>query len=59
MGRPKLPKGQAKGELFAARFAPQEAKTISSAISRSGQSKSQWLRDSLLNVAQKTLGQHA
>ena len=51
IGRPKLPKDQAKGVLFAARFAPQEAKTISTAISHSGRSKSDWVRGALLAVA--------
>lgn len=51
MGRPKVPKAQAKAMLFAARFAPDEAKTISKAISDSGQSKTEWIRASLLSAA--------
>jgi len=51
IGRPKLPKSQAKGVLFAARVASEEAKTISKAITDSGQRKSDWIRSSLLSAA--------
>jgi hypothetical protein len=51
LGRPKLPKNRAKAVLFAARFTQQDAKPISLAIQRSGKSKSQWVRQSLIEAA--------
>jgi len=51
MGRPKLPKGEAKGELIAARFSALEAKQIHAAIARSGRTKPEWVRNSLLSSA--------
>jgi hypothetical protein len=52
MGRPKLPKGQAKGVLFAVRIASQEAEKIDEAIKKSGLSKPVWARNALVNAAQ-------
>ena len=51
MGRPKIGIQNAKGELFAARFTPGEAKQISQAIRKTGQSKSDWIRKALLFAA--------
>jgi hypothetical protein len=51
MGRPKLPKGEAKGEVYGARLAPDDAKTVSAAIQRSGLDKSEWIRKALLSAA--------
>lgn len=51
MGRPKLPKGQAKGELFAVRVSKDEADKIHSAIKKSGKKKPHWLRDAILSNA--------
>ena len=51
MGRPKLPKGEAKGVLIALRFTPLEAKQIDAAIKRAGQKKTQWMRNALLSAA--------
>ena len=52
MGRPVLPKGAAKGILIGARFAPDESKQVHDAVVRSGQSKSQWVREKLISAAQ-------
>jgi len=52
MGRPRLPKGEAKGVLIGARFAPDEAQTVTQAVKRAGQIKSAWVRTVLLSAAQ-------
>jgi hypothetical protein len=52
MGRPKLPKGTAKGVLFAVRVAANEAERIHQAIRKSGLSKPDWARNALINAAQ-------
>ena len=49
-GRPKLGK-EAKGELFAARFNPTEARAINAAIQVFGQGKTGWIRKALLSAA--------
>lgn len=51
MGRPKIGTRNAKGEVFAARFTPPEAKHLQAAISKSRSSKSEWIRTALLTVA--------
>lgn len=51
MGRPKLPKGEAKGVLFAVRVAKPDADSINAAIRRSGLSKPDWQRHALLAAA--------
>ncbi|MGD0085801.1 MAG: hypothetical protein ABSC24_01600 [Verrucomicrobiota bacterium] len=51
MGRPKLPKGTAKGVLFAVRVAANEAEKIQTAIRKSGLSKPDWARNALINAA--------
>lgn len=51
MGRPKLPKGTAKGVLFAVKVAANEADKINQAIKRSGQTKPDWARNALLAAA--------
>lgn len=51
MGRPKLPRGEAKGVLFAVRVAKGEAERIQTAIKRSGLSKPDWARNALLSAA--------
>lgn len=52
MGRPKLPKGEVKDILIGAKFAPDEAKAVESAVKRSGQVKSEWIRKALLSAAE-------
>lgn len=51
MGRPKLPKGTAKGVLFAVKIAATEADKINQAIERSGLTKPDWARNALLAAA--------
>jgi hypothetical protein len=48
IGRPKVPKSRAKAVLIGARFARDEAKQIESAVNRSNQDASKWIRKSLL-----------
>ncbi len=52
MGRPTLPKGEAKGVLIGARFSTDEAKQVEAAANRAKQNKSAWVRDVLLSTAQ-------
>ena len=49
-GRPSVG-DKAKDVFFAARFNPLEAKTLLSAIKASGESKSSWIRKTLLSAA--------
>lgn len=49
-GRPKLPKGQAKGKIVPVRFAPEEVERVYRAAESSRQTVSQWIR-STLNAA--------
>lgn len=50
LGRPKLPKGEAKGRIVPVRFNPQDIKRIESAARASDQTVSEWIR-STLNAA--------
>ena len=52
MGRPKIGIQNAKGEVFAARFTPIEARHLKSAIRQAKQGKSDWIRKALLSSAQ-------
>ena len=49
-GRPKLPKGAAKGSIVPVRFSPEDRKRVEAAAKASGQSVSEWIR-STLNAA--------
>ena len=51
MGRPKLPKGEAKGVLIGARFSPDESRRVHDAVKRSKLVKSDWVRKHLLQAA--------
>lgn len=51
IGRPKLPKGEAKGEVFSVRVAANEAAQIGLAIRKSGMSKPEWARNALISMA--------
>ena len=51
LGRPKLAKGEARGVLVGARFAPEEAKRVQAAVKESGLGKSEWIRNTLLGAA--------
>jgi hypothetical protein len=50
IGRPKLPKGEAKGRIVPVRFSAGEVKRIMAAASASNQKVSEWIR-STLNAA--------
>ena len=52
VGRPKIGVKNAKGELFAVRVTPDDAKAVNAAVRQSGQDKPDWLRKALLSVAQ-------
>ncbi len=54
VGRPKLPKGEAKGRIVPVRFSAEDLKQISAAAKASGQTLSDWIR-SALNSALKAL----
>jgi hypothetical protein len=51
MGRPKLPEGTANTVLFAFKIAANEAEQIEAAAKRSGLTKAQWSRQTLLAAA--------
>jgi hypothetical protein len=51
IGRPKLPKREALGELFGVRLRPGEATQIRDAIRKSGKRQPDWLRSALLSAA--------
>jgi hypothetical protein len=50
IGRPKLPKGEAKGRIVPVRFSTDEVKRITAAASAKDQKVSEWIR-STLNAA--------
>jgi predicted HicB family RNase H-like nuclease len=47
VGRPKLAKGEAKGQLVAVRFQPEDLKKIAAAAKSSKQTVSGWIRSTL------------
>jgi len=51
MGRPKVPKSKALGEVFSGRLRPDEGKEVRAAIRQSGKSQSAWIREALLKAA--------
>lgn len=44
IGRPKLPKGEAKGRIVPVRFSPEAIKAIETAAKASKQTTSEWIR---------------
>jgi hypothetical protein len=50
MGRPKLPKGEAKGRIVPVRFSVEEVQRITAAAGAKNQKVSEWIR-STLNAA--------
>jgi len=46
-GRPKLPKGQAKGKIVPVRFSPEAIKAVEAAAKESKQTVSEWIRSTL------------
>jgi hypothetical protein len=53
LGRPKVPKEKAKAKWISARFSPEEAEEINAAITGSGKTKSNWVREALLETARR------
>lgn len=53
IGRPRLAKKDALGEVFAVRLRPAEAREVLAVIRTSGQTKPDWLRAALLAAARK------
>jgi hypothetical protein len=47
IGRPKLPKGEAKGRIVPVRFSAGEVKRITAAANASNQKLSEWIRGTL------------
>ena len=50
VGRPKLPKGEAKGKIVPVRFAAGDLKAVAAQAKASNQSVSEWIR-STVNAA--------
>jgi uncharacterized protein (DUF1778 family) len=48
VGRPKLPKGNAKAEMLRVRATPDELKAFDRAAKASKQKRSEWIRSTLL-----------
>jgi hypothetical protein len=55
VGRPKLPKGEAKGRIVPIRFAASEIRAVESAAGVSKQSVSEWIRAAVRAGLQQTL----
>jgi uncharacterized protein (DUF1778 family) len=51
-GRPKLPKGAAKGKIVAMRFDAEELKRLDAAAKASKQTRSDWMRATLFAAMQ-------
>jgi predicted HicB family RNase H-like nuclease len=47
VGRPKLPKGEAKGKIVALRFSAEDVKRVTAAAKAQKLSVSQWIRSTL------------
>jgi predicted HicB family RNase H-like nuclease len=47
VGRPKLPKGEAKGRIVPVRFNAEDLKAIAASAKRSKQTVSEWIRSTL------------
>jgi predicted HicB family RNase H-like nuclease len=46
-GRPRLPKGEAKGKMVNIRFAPERIKAVEAAAKANNQSVSEWVRSTI------------
>ena len=49
-GRPRLPKGEAKGKIVPIRFTKAEAQRLAKAAQRNGQTLSEWIRHTVLTA---------
>jgi hypothetical protein len=54
IGRPPLPRSEARAKYLSLRLRPDEQREVDDAIERSGKSKSDWLRDALLAAARSS-----
>lgn len=54
VGRPKMPKGEAKGRIVPVRFTASDLKTITAAAKASNQTVSEWLRSAVMGRNLKT-----
>lgn len=53
VGRPKLPKGEAKGKIVAIRFDAEELKRIDTAARTGNKSRSEWIRSTLFAAIER------
>ena len=53
VGRPKLPKGEAKGRIVPVRFRPEDIKAIEAAAKASNQTVSEWIRSTIHATVQR------
>ena len=56
VGRPKMPKGEAKGRIVPVRFTPDDLKAMAAAAKAKNQSISEWIRSTIhaANASQTT-----
>jgi predicted HicB family RNase H-like nuclease len=47
VGRPKMPKGEAKGRIVPVRFQPEDLKRMQAAAKANNQSISEWVRNTI------------
>lgn len=47
IGRPKLPKGEAKGRIVPIRFSPETIRAVEAAAKASRQTTSEWIRQTV------------
>jgi hypothetical protein len=52
MGRPKLPKGEAKGKIVPVRFEPDDLKLVTAAARIANKTLSEWIRGALRTAAE-------
>ena len=50
VGRPKLPKGEAKGKIVPVRFTKTEFEQLTKAAKANGQNVSEWIRSTFLSA---------
>jgi hypothetical protein len=55
-GRPRLPKGEARGAVLSVRLTAAERATVEKAASAAGQSASDWARVAILGATRKGQG---
>ncbi len=52
LGRPKLPKGEAKSKMLKARVSPSEFEAVERAAKKAGETVSEWARSVILRESQ-------